>query len=173
MAKELEKAVEVYPEFASAWHLLGEIRLKQNDRSAASEAFEEAKAADPAYLNPYLSLALMALEEERWQEAADLYGPTLDMNPQLTKAHYYTALAYSSLGRPDDAENSALLVLEHNQAQIYPLIYYVLGFVEAQRENFPSAAVRYRSFLEIQPNVSLARKLREELARWQEQGLIQ
>jgi tetratricopeptide (TPR) repeat protein len=173
VAKELEKAVKIYPEFASAWHLLGEIHLKQNDRSAAAEAFEEAKAADPAYVNPYLSLALMALEEERWQEAADLCGQTLEMNPQLTKAHYYNALAYVSLGHLDDAESSALLVLEHKQAQIYPLTYYVLGFADSQRGNFPSAAARFRSLLEIQPNLPLARKLEEELALWQKQGLIQ
>jgi len=49
----------------------------------------------------------------------------------------------------------------------------VLGFVEAQRENFPSAAARYRTFLEVRPNVSLAGKLKEQLALWQEQGLIQ
>jgi tetratricopeptide (TPR) repeat protein len=173
MVKELEKAVEIYPEFASAWHMLGEIRLKQNDRPAASEAFQEAKTVDPAYANPYLSLALMALEEERWQEAADLCTQPLELNPQLTKAHYYTALAYSSLGKMDDAEKSALLVLEQDQAQIYPLTYYVLGFAESHRGNFPSAAARYRTFLEIQPNVSLARKLKEELTLWQEQGWIQ
>ena len=173
MAKELEKAIDIYPQFASAWYLLGEIRLKQNDRPSAAKAFEEAKAADPAYVNPYLSLAFMALEEERWQEAVDLSGQTLEMNPQLTKAHYYTALANSSLGHVDDAESSALLVLKHNQAQIYPLIYYVLGSAEAQRGNFPSAAARFRSFLEIQPSLSLSGKLKEQLALWQKQGLIQ
>ena len=173
MVKELEKAVEIYPEFASAWHLLGEVHLNQNDRPAASGAFEEAKIADPAYVNPYLALALMALEEERWQAAANLSGETLVLNPQLAKAHYYTALAYSSLGNIDVAEKSALRVLEHNQAQIFPLTYYVLGLADSQRGNFPSAAARYRTFLEIQPHVSLSGKLKEQLALWQKQGLIQ
>ncbi len=27
-SKELEKAVKIYPEFAAAWHVLGEVRLK-------------------------------------------------------------------------------------------------------------------------------------------------
>ena len=172
-AKELEKAVEIYPEFASAWHMLGDVRLAQNDRPAASEAFEEANAADPAYVNPYLSLALMALEEERWEEAADLCSQALELNPQLTKAHYLNALAHSSLGRMDVAAESALLVQERNQAQIYPLVYYVLGFAESQRGDFPSAAAYYRRFLEIRPNASLARKLSEQLAQWQQRGLIQ
>ncbi|MCH7803269.1 MAG: tetratricopeptide repeat protein [Acidobacteria bacterium] len=172
-SKELAKAVKIYPEFASAWYMLGEVRLAQNDRPAASEAFEEAKAADTEYANPYLSLALMALEEERWQAAADLCNQALELNSRLTKAHYFNALANSSLGRIDVAEESALVVLDSNQAKNYPLIYYVLGFTESKKGNFPSAAARYRSLLEIKPDGSLAGKLREQMAQWQEQGLIQ
>jgi tetratricopeptide (TPR) repeat protein len=101
-----------------------------------------------------------------------LSDQALELSPQLIKAHYFNALANISLGRINMAEESALLVLEHNQAQIYPLIYYVLGSVEAQRENFPSAAARYRTLLEVRPNASLAAKLRDQLDQWQKQGLI-
>jgi len=172
-AEELEKAVEIYPEFASAWHMLGEVRLAQNDRPAAAEAFEQARAADPGYVAPYLSQAMMAMEEEQWMKAAQLSGQALELSPQLIKAHYFNALANISLGRINIAEESALLVLDSNQVQTYPLIYYVLGFVEAQRENFPSAAARYRTFLEVRPNAFLSAKLREQLDEWRKQGLIQ
>ena len=172
-AKELEKAVEIYPEFALAWQMLGEVRLAQNDQPAAAEAFEQARAADPGYVAPYLSQAMMAMEEEQWMKAAQLSGQALELSPQLIKAHYFNALANISLGRINIAEESALLVLDSNQVQTYPLIYYVLGFVEAKRENFPSAAARYRTFLEVRPNASLASKLREQLDQWQKQGLIQ
>ena len=170
--KELAKAVNLYPEFASAWHMLGGVRLAQNDRPAATEAFEQAKAADSEYVNPYLSLALMALEEERWKEASDLSTQVLELNPRLTEAHYYNAIAYSSLGRFNVAEESALVVLDSNKAETYPLVYYVLGYAESQKGNFPSAAARYRSLLEIRPEGSFAGKLKEQLAQWQEQGLI-
>ena len=172
-SKELTKAVELYPEFASAWYMLGEVRLAQTARPGASEAFEQASAADPEYANPYLSLALMQMEEGRWQEAADLCSQALELNPQLIKAHYLNSLAHGSLGSLDVAEESALLVLNNNQAKTYPLIYYVLGFVEAQRENFTSAAARYRTFLEVRPNLSLAKKARGQLDQWRKQGLIQ
>jgi cytochrome c-type biogenesis protein CcmH/NrfG len=171
-SKELTKAVELYPEFASAWYFLGKVRLAQQDRPAASEAFKEAKAADSEYANPYLSLALMALEEERWKEASDLSSQVLELNPRLTEAHYYNAIAYSSLGRFNVAEESALVVLDRNKAENYPLVYYVLGFAESQKGNFPSAAARYRSLLEIRPEGSFSGKLKEQLAQWQEEGLI-
>ncbi len=171
-SKELTKAVEIYPEFASAWYFLGKVRLAQQDRPAASEAFEEAKAADSEYANPYLSLAQMALEEERWKEASDLSNQVLELNPRLTEAHYFNALAYSSLGHINFAEESAMVVLDSNKAETYPLVYYVLGFAESQKGNFPSAAARYRSLLEIRPEGSFSGKLKEQLAQWQEEGLI-
>ncbi len=164
--------MEIYPEFASAWHLLGKVRLAQQDRPAASEAFKESKAADSEYANPYLSLALMALEEERWKEASDLSTQVLELNPRLTEAHYYNAIANSSLGRLNMAEESAMVVLDSNKAETYPLIYYVLGFAESKKGNFPSAAARYRSLLEIRPEGPFAGKLKEQLTQWQEQGLI-
>jgi hypothetical protein len=171
-SKELTKAVEIYPEFASAWYVLGKVRLAQQDRPAASQAFKEAKAADSGYAIPYLSLAMMALEEERWKEASDLSNQVLELNPRLTEAHYYNALANSSLGRFNVAEESALVVLDRNKAENYPLIYYVLGLAESQKGNFPSAAARYRSLLEIRPEGSFSGKLKQQLAQWQEQGLI-
>jgi len=172
-AKELEKAVEIYPEFASAWQMLGEVRLAQNDRAAAAEAFEQARAVDPGYVAPYLSQAMMAMEEEQWMKAARLSDQALELDPQLIKAHYFNALANISLGRINMAEESALLVLASDQVRIYPLIHYVLGLVEAQRENFPSAAAHYRIFLEVRPNASIAEEVRETLDEWRKQGLIQ
>lgn len=173
VANELEKAVEIYPEFAVAWHMLGEVLLAQKDRLGATEAFEQAKAADSQYVNPYLFLALMALEEKRWDQAARLSDQALKVSPQQITAHYLNAVANSSLGRIDVAEESALQVQESSQAQNYPLIHYVLGWIMSQRGNFHSAAVEYRRFLEIQPHVPLAEKLKEQLTQWQIEGLIQ
>ena len=153
--------------------MLGEVRWAQNDRSAAFEAFEQARAVDPKYVAPYLSQAIMAMEEEQWMKAAQLSGQALELSPQLIKAHYFNALANISLGRINIAEESALLVLDSNQVQTYPLIDYVLGLVEAQRENFPSAAARYRTFLDVRPNASLAEEVRGTLDEWRKQGLIQ
>ena len=41
---ELEKAVEIYPDFAEAWQVLGEVRLELQAREAARGAFEWALA---------------------------------------------------------------------------------------------------------------------------------
>ena len=172
MAKELEKAVKIYDEFAAAWFMLGEVRVVNQDRSGATEAFERAVAADSDYANPRVSLSLIALEEERWEEAAQLADEALEINPDIIKAHYYRAVANSSLGRVDVAEESALRVQNSNDVQYYPLVHYVLGWIMSQRGDFDSAADQFRHFMEIQPEARLVERLREQLADWEQQGLI-
>ncbi len=170
--KELEKAVKIYDEFAAAWFMLGEVRVVNQDRSGATEAFERAVAADSDYANPRVSLSLIALEEERWEEAAQLADEALEINPDIIKAHYYRAVANSSLGRVDVAEESALRVQNSNDVQYYPLVHYVLGWIMSQRGDFDSAADQFRHFMEIQPEARLVERLREQLADWEQQGLI-
>jgi Tfp pilus assembly protein PilF len=115
----------------------------------------------------------MALAEKRWEQAAQLSDQALQIDPQQTAAHYLNAVANSSLGRLDVAEKSALQVLESNQDQTYPFVHYVLGWIMSQRGNFHSAAVEYRRFLEIQPHVPRAEKLKAQLTQWEKEGLIQ
>ena len=171
-SKELEKAVKIYPEFAAAWHVLGEVRLKLKDQPAARNAFEQALAADPHYANPYISLAMLELEEERWEEAAQLCAQVLELDSQLVRAHYYNALANSSLGNLDVAEESALQVQKSSTAENYPFTHYILGWIMSQKGNFHFAAAEYRRFLELVPTAQIAETLKDRLAQWEEGGLI-
>jgi hypothetical protein len=173
MSKELEKAVKIYPEFAAAWHLLGEIHLKLQDETAARQAFERALVADSYYASPYISLAMLELVEERWEQAAQLCRQALELDPQLIRAHYFNALAHSFLGNLDVAEESILRVQKSSQAQDYPAMHLILGWVESEKGNFQSAAAEYRSFLEAQPTALITEKLKKQLTQWKEQGLIQ
>lgn len=171
-SKELEKAVKIYPEFAAAWHVLGEVRLKLKDQPAARNAFEQALAADPHYANPYISLAMLELEEERWEEAARLCAQVLELDSQLVRAHYFNALANSSLGNLDVAEESALQVQKSSTAENYPFTHYILGWIMSQKGNFHFAAAEYRRFLELVPTAQITERLKDLLVQWEEGGLI-
>ena len=170
--KELEKAVKIYDEFAAAWFMLGEVRAASENRSGATEAFEQAVAADDDYASPRVSLSLIALEEERWEEAAQLADDALEISPDHIKAHYFRAMANSSLGRVDVAEESALRVQNSHDVQYYPLVHYVLGWIMSQKGDFNQAADQFRHFMEIEPEARLTERLREQLTDWEQQGLI-
>jgi len=171
-SKELEKAVKIYPEFAAAWQLLGEVRLELKDQPAARQAFELAMAADSQYAKPYIALAMLEIDEERWEEAARLSGQALELDSQLIRAHYFFALANSSLGRLDIAEASALQVQRSSSAKRYPLTHYILGWILSEKGDFQAAAEEYRRLVEIRPSSVIGQRLQEQLSGWTADGLI-
>jgi len=172
VTKELEKAVKIYPEFAAAWNLLGEVSLELEDWPAARESFLAAVAADSQYATPLISLAMMELEEENWEEAAQLSRQAIDLDSGLIRAHFFNAVASSSVGQLDVAEESVLQVQGSSRAQNYPFAHYILGWIMSQKGNFHSAAAEYRRFLEVSPTAEVAEELRDQLDQWEELGLI-
>lgn len=171
--KELEKAVKEYPQYASAWHLLGEMYVRKNDREAARKSFRQAIGSDSQYVRPYLSLARMGMEDERWTEVAQLSGQVLEMNPYVTFAHYMSAASNYTLGKLDKAETSARKVQESNQARTFPITHFILGGILAQRGNILSASNEFRIFLKSQSSGPLADQSEQLLADWARAGLIE
>ena len=86
--KELSKAVEVSPDFALAWELLGQIKLREDKPKDAREDFERAIAADEAYYLAYLELARLDAMAKQWQSCADNASTLLELNPNLGEAYY-------------------------------------------------------------------------------------
>jgi predicted TPR repeat methyltransferase len=72
----LEQAIELAPDFTSAWFTLGEIRqqLEQNDKAIA--AFQKARAADPGDRHG-AAVKLMRLGAEQLEEMPQGYVQTL------------------------------------------------------------------------------------------------
>ena len=128
-AQQLEQAVEIYPEFASAWQMLGEVRLHLSDDAGAREAFGKALGADAEFASPRLSLAQLDLETGQFQTALELTEVALKINPQLMRGHYLRALANTSLGELEKAEVAALQVQAGSQAAHFPGTHYILGWM--------------------------------------------
>ena len=169
---ELDKAVEIYPEFAAAWQLLGEVHLRQEARPEARAAFERAIASDSGFALPFLSLAAIELDAQQWEKATGLARQALEINPRLARAHYFKALADTSLGNLHAAEESALWVQNSGDAGRYPTTHYILGWIQSTKRNFESAAAEYRQFMELQPAAPIGQELRDQIGQWESLGLI-
>jgi len=90
----LLQAVELVPQFASAWFTLGEIRQELGERDAAVEAFRKARDADPldrhgAYVRLMQLGAepLSAMPAGYVQSLFDQYAPRFE-NALLNDLHY-------------------------------------------------------------------------------------
>ena len=172
VVRELEKAVALYPQFAAAWNLAGEVKVRSGDLQAAREAFRKSAGADPKFVLPLLTLALMDLKQNRMQEASEWTGRALRLAPNLPEANYYNAVAHSTLGNLEAAEASIRQVHTSQEAAKYPRTRFLLGNILAQRGDLPAAAQEFRRFLELEPAGAAADAVRKQLADWEAAGAL-
>ena len=170
--RHLEKAIELYPEFAAAWYLLGRCHHALRDRETAREHFQKAADADPKYLRPYMFLAMMAVRDESWEEAARNCDHVIGLNPHIMRAQYFSAVANLQLGRLDRALKSISAVRESGSRRYLAGSHYVHGAILAQKRDFAGAAREFRNFIALKSGDKASRELQQRLAAWQQQGLI-
>jgi tetratricopeptide (TPR) repeat protein len=172
VAKELEKAVAEYPQFAAAWTLLGDARAKVNDGDGAREAYEKAVEADPGYLRPYPPLVQMAVNAKDWERTAELSDKMLSINPGLTQVRYYQAVAHYNTGHMDDARTTALAIQQGPDAAQFPQTHQMMGLIYSKQGAFNEAAKEYRTYLQAAPDAASAEQIKKQLNEWEALGVI-
>ena len=106
--KELNKAVKIYPQFAAAWTLLGDIHRQHDQFAPAREDYAHALSADPQFVNPQYGLAVIAMQEKKYDEAVSLTEQIVRMNAfAFPLAYFFNAAANYNLQKFAAAEESA------------------------------------------------------------------
>src|SRR5207245_4416603 len=100
------------PRNASAEYVLGELARNDNDLSAATRHYTRATTLDTGFAEAYLGLGMSLVSAKRFAEAI----PPLERYEKLAAdsptGHFQLALAYSGVGRKDDANREAALQRE-------------------------------------------------------------
>ncbi len=162
--KDLTKAVGVYPNFAAAWSLLGDIHQQQKQFEQATNEYKQALAADPRFVNPSFGLGLIAMQEKRWQDAAQFTDQVIKMNSlAFPTSYFYNAVANYNLGKMEQAEASARKFKSLDTQHHHPDAALLLGQILAQKNDFSGAAQEFKEYLTLVPDASNADKLREWL----------
>lgn len=171
-AKELEKAVAEYPQFAAAWTLLGDTRGKMGDSEGAREAYEKAIESDPEYIRPYPALIQMAVNAKDWQSTTELSEKMLTLNPGITQVRYYQAVAHLNTGNIDGARSAALQIQEGPDAKSFPQTHQMMGLIYSQQGAFNEAAKEYRTYLQAAPGAASSEQIKKQLNEWEVLGVI-
>jgi len=163
--KDFEKAVELYPKYASAWFELGKLHEQRDHTDDARKAYEQALAADSKYINPYERLYMLAAKDSKWQEVADGTDRVLRLNPyDFPSAYYFNGLANLQLDHLDVAEKSMREAIKLDAARRNPRSGYILGVILAQRQDFAASADLLREYLKVVPAGKEADLVRKQLA---------
>jgi Flp pilus assembly protein TadD len=141
------KATELYPRYASAWYELGMVYEKRTQVAEARDAYAKSMAADSRFVNPYERLYLLAFDEKKWEEVAQISNQVMHLNPyDFPGSLYYNAIANSQLMRLDIAEKSAREAVQLSATQ-NPKVYYILGVILAKKQDYKGASESLRTYL--------------------------
>jgi tetratricopeptide (TPR) repeat protein len=168
-AEEHERsAIRLYPSYAAAWVLLGQVLDAENKRDDGRMACSQARSVDPSYVAPYLCLANFAATEENWQEVSMLSGSALTLDPAGNAySFYYAADAAFHLGdltkAEKDAQNSITLDKWRHLAQAHLL----LAEIYKAKADLIGQAAQLREYLKIAPNSPDSAGVKTTLAQLQ------
>ena len=176
----LQKAVDIYPRYTSAWFQLGMVLQKDTQNEAARNAYAKATTIDSKFLPPYLSLASMAYKARDWTQVlsltnhvldgdplryADVTGYILDLDPlDYAEAYFYNSAANFNLNKIADAEKSGLKAERLDVRPRFPQLHLLLADIFAQKNNYATAISEAKTYLELAPHAKDADRVRERLA---------
>jgi tetratricopeptide (TPR) repeat protein len=165
--KELNKAVKIYPNFAAAWSLLGDIHQQQKQFDSAIKEYSQALAADPRFVNPSFGLTLIAVQEKRWQDAAQLSDQVVKMNSlAFPSAYFYNAVANYNLGKIEPAEVSVRKFKSLDTEHHHPDTCLLLAQILMRKNDIAGAAQEMREYLVLAPDAQNAEEVRQWLKRY-------
>lgn len=167
-AKDFEKAVAEYPNYADAWVNLGKVRLEENAFGPARDALLKAIACDPKLVRPYVELGLLAARAPDWKDSAGYLDRAVQLDPlDFPQAWYADAVAHFNLAQYDAAEKAVRTAVKLDPHHVNPRSGYLLGLVLAEKHDYAGAATELTEFLKLAPNAPDVAQVKNDLARFQ------
>jgi tetratricopeptide (TPR) repeat protein len=164
--KELNKAVQLYPQYAAAWYLLGEIHRAQKQQDQAIKEYTQSMTCDPQYVSPYFGLAVIAIDQKRWQDAQRITDQITRLNSfAYPLAYFYNSAASFNLGQIDVAEQSARKFESIDTGHRTPEVFRLLAMILEAKRDYAGAAQELHSYLAIVPALPHAAEAKADLQR--------
>src|SRR5215472_6052376 len=150
--KELNKAVQIYPQYAAAWYLLGEIHRVQKQPEQAIKEYTQSSTCDPQFVNPYFGLAVIAVDQKRWQDAQHLTEQVNRLNSFAYPLAYFLHSAASfNLGQIETAEESGRKFESLDTGHHTPEIFRLMAMILEAKHDYAGAAQQLRTYSAVAP----------------------
>ena len=163
--KDLEKAVQIYPQFADAWYQLGRMQMLSSPHDAKM-CFQKALGADPKFSLPLEQLAALSVQQEDWQGSTENTLRYLQLDPAGTpKIWYYSALSNFQLGRLNAAQYSAQKLMAADPLHNIRSGEQLFAAILARKADYAGALEHLRNCLTYTPDGPDAKMLKEQIAQ--------
>ncbi len=160
----LKSAIGIYPASAEAWFLLGDVYQLQKRNQEARESYWRAVQVDDLYVRPYLRLARLSVNEQDWQNAADLSSKALELDPvDFPEAYYLNALALYNRKDMEAAEKSVRKGLLLDLSLQFPQMHLILANILSIKQDALGSIEEMRKYLKEAPKAEDAPMVRAKL----------
>jgi Flp pilus assembly protein TadD len=139
--KELNRAIEIYPEYFRALNDLGVILMQLGRNDEAAAVFERAIKVAPRVYHPRLNLAIIRTRQGRYKEAVESLERLYKDKPALIEVRAPLADALMALNRLDEAETHLRAVLAEKLPKTAEgNVRYLLGLLLNRKQRYEEAA---------------------------------
>ena len=102
--KEFQQELKIDPSNAGAEYVLGELARQAQDSDAAIQHFSRATKLDPNFSDAFLGLGTALIAAKKFPDAVPALEAAVRLEPQNPAAHYNLGLAYTRVGRKEEAD---------------------------------------------------------------------
>jgi len=160
----LRKAVLLFPKYADALVLLGQLLEAHNRVDHALGACSQASSVDPDFVPAYLCLADTSGQLRHWNQTLEFADHALRLDPvQNIYGHFYLAVAQFHLSELSGAEKNALQTIDDDRLHRLPQAHLLLAQIYGSRHDLKSVATQLRAYLSAAPNAPDAPNVRKRL----------
>ncbi len=167
-AKErLEKAIGLYPHYATAYNYLGLAEIKAGHTEAAQTAFEQATKLNEHYTDAYLNLGKLKYQQEKFPEAAVYLSKVLSADPDNLAALTMLARTQLVAGKYDLALANARKV---NASKLpHPSLAHLIAAQAMELKGDPRGSVaEYKEFLKESPDNPLSPRIKAAVEHYEQ-----
>lgn len=161
--RRLERAVEIAPQFATAWNNLGTIAYQTGNFLRAEECFREGLRQDPTLYEPLVNLGGVLINLRKLDEALELNVHAVLVRPGDALANSQLGMTYFEIGNFDSAVKYLERARKIDPAHFsHPQIY--LAEIHLRRGEKAEAAEAMEDFLARHPDYPQAENMRRTIA---------
>lgn len=162
--KQLEKAIAQYPNFASAYNLLGLTWMRQGEPQRGQEAFEKAISINDRYAQAYANLAKVFFGQRKFDRSEALLEKSLANDPRNPETLTILAQVELMEGKYQQAAANARRVHDGPHKD-YAIAHFVAARALRSVNQRDQAVAEYKLFLQEAPASTSSPQARQELAQ--------
>lgn len=161
----LRRAIDLYPDYAAAWVVLGQVLVSEKKSDDAKTACAKAAEVDPGYVASYLCLAEFAANDSNWPEVAKISEQALAIDPIGNPySLYYAADAGLHQNQLAQAEMRAQAAVKLDEWHHIPELHLLLAQIYDAAGNVMGEVTQLKEFLKVASNSKDAPKAKSTLA---------